>query len=145
MSGNKSDNNFKQISMFDVLKIANAVETDSSSEELKTAIADLQKLLSCVKSRYKDKKETEKREREESERKALEEAERKAREEELRKIHVQEVTCMDLPLSWDNVFNSDVRAQGKHTDSIPDALIISLTKLKGLTPCQARNQSLYSF
>ena len=36
---------------------------------------------------------------------------------------------MDLPLDWENVFNSDVRTQGVHVDSIPDALIMSLSNL----------------
>ena len=58
------------------------------------------------------------------------EAERKAREEKERtEAHVREVTCMDLPLDWDNIFNSDVRTQGVHTESIPDALIMSLNTL----------------
>lgn len=43
--------------------------------------------------------------------------------------HVREVTCMDLPLDWNNIFNSDVRTQGVHAESIPDALIMSLNTL----------------
>ena len=38
-------------------------------------------------------------------------------------------TSIDLPLTWENAFASDKRAQGVHTDSIPDALIMSLTTL----------------
>ncbi len=50
-------------------------------------------------------------------------------EKKRNEAHVQEVTCMDLPLDWDNIFNSDVRTQGVHTESIPDGLILSLTTL----------------
>lgn len=44
-------------------------------------------------------------------------------------VHIQEVTCMDLPMDWNNVFDQDERTAGVHTDSIPDALIMSLTTL----------------
>ena len=43
--------------------------------------------------------------------------------------HVEEVTCMDLPMDWENVFSTDERTRGVHTDSIPDALVMSLTTL----------------
>ena len=36
---------------------------------------------------------------------------------------------MDLPLDWNNIFNSDARTQGVHAESIPDALIMSLNTL----------------
>ncbi|MGN0813397.1 MAG: helicase-related protein [Candidatus Coproplasma sp.] len=43
--------------------------------------------------------------------------------------HIKEVTSMDLPLDWQNVFSGDERAQGVHTDSISDALVMSLANL----------------
>ncbi len=46
-----------------------------------------------------------------------------------KEAHVKEVTCMDLPLDWNNVFNSDVRSRGVHVDNIPDALVLSLSTL----------------
>ncbi len=56
--------------------------------------------------------------------------ERKEREERERQArHIDEVTCMDLPLDWENVFNGDERTKGVHVDSIPDALVMSLTTL----------------
>ena len=71
-----------------------------------------------------------KREKKEAEQKKKEEEERRAREEEERRAaHIQEVTSMDLPLDWDNLFIADERTQGVHTDSISDALILSLTTL----------------
>ena len=42
---------------------------------------------------------------------------------------VEEVTCMDLPLDWENAFAGDIRAAGMHTESIPDALIVCLNNL----------------
>ncbi len=67
-------------------------------------------------------------------RKKQEEAERKRIEKERIKKeahekHVAEVTCMDLPLDWENFFAGDERAAGVHTESIPDALIICLNTL----------------
>ena len=81
--------------------------------------------------------ETEKRRREEEARKAAEEAEKRRREEEARKaaeaeieaLHVEAVTCMDLPMDWENAFDTDPRTEGVHAESIPDALILSLTNL----------------
>ena len=55
------------------------------------------------------------------------ECERKEKEE--REARIQQATCMDLPLDWENVFNTDVRAQGVHVDSVSDALILSQTTL----------------
>ena len=55
--------------------------------------------------------------------------ERARKKEEEKKTHIEEVTCMDLPMDWENVFNTDERTRGVHTDSIPDALVMSLTTL----------------
>ena len=62
----------------------------------------------------------------------LGDAEEKVKQREAERehaAHVEEVTCMDLPLDWNNLFYSDERAQGVHTDSISDALVKSLTTL----------------
>lgn len=120
MRGNDSNKELEQLSLWDVLQMADSPGVELSSEDLEAAIVKLQEWKSCAKRR--EKKEKEKHEREEAERKAREEKERK-------EAHIQEVTCMDLPLDWNNVFNFDVRTQGVHTDSIPDALIISLATL----------------
>lgn len=115
----KHDDSFEQLSFFDMIK--NNIETsDVSSEELFDIIGYLRL----------EKKKREKKEKQILEQKKREEKERREREERERKeAHVREVTCMDLPLDWDNVFNSDVRTEGVHTDSIPDGLILSLTTL----------------
>ncbi len=59
-----------------------------------------------------------------------EEHEQKAKEEqEKQQAHIREVTCMDLPLDWENVFNSDERARDVHFESISDALVHCLETL----------------
>ena len=62
------------------------------------------------------------------EKKKREEEEQRLREEE-KEQHIFEVTNMDLPLSWENVFYEDDRAKGIHFDSVPDALIKCLNTL----------------
>lgn len=49
-------------------------------------------------------------------------------EELRRKIDevAEESPVMELPLDYENLFNGDERAQGVHTDSISDALVLSL-------------------
>ncbi len=112
-----ADNN--QLSLFDILGITGKIG-DLSSKDLGRAISKLQEA----------QKNARQREGEERIRKENELAEIKARKENERKdAHVREVTSMDLPLDWNNIYNSDVRAQGIHTDSITDALILSLTTL----------------
>lgn len=102
-------------------------------------IADLQKdstsissseITEVIKKLVTARNDVEKREAEERRRKEKEEAERKAEEERIRKeAHINEVTSMDLPLDWENVFARDARTQGVHVDSVSDALILSLTTL----------------
>lgn len=53
----------------------------------------------------------------------------RAGKEEKEKTHVKDVTCMDLPLDWNNAFDSDERTRGLHADSVPDALIICLSTI----------------
>ena len=49
--------------------------------------------------------------------------------QDMQDMHIEEVTCMDLPLDWSNYFDSDERTQGIHIESIPDALVHCLTTL----------------
>lgn len=91
-----------------------------SSKEIAEAINEFRRLYT----------ETEARERREEQERKLAEAERLAREEQEReKAHIAAVTSMDLPMDWENVFRPDVRTQDVHLDSIPDAMIKSLTEL----------------
>lgn len=76
------------------------------------------------------KEEMKKREERERKRKEKEEAQRKAAEEQrAREQHIRDVTSMDLPMDWENLFAGDTRAQGVHANSIPDGLILCLSTL----------------
>lgn len=102
-------------SFIDIIMSAKAVGRELSSAEIEEAIRKLEKA----------QKTAWKKEEEERIRKEKEEKERQEREErERQKLHVQEVTCMDLPLDWSNFFDSDERTSGVHMESIPDALAI---------------------
>jgi N12 class adenine-specific DNA methylase len=78
------------------------------------------------------------RARDEARRREAEERKRRKQEEEKRRIeqekqkwaaHVEEVTCMDLPLDWENLMAADERTRGVHADSVADGLILSLSNL----------------
>lgn len=109
-----------QMSLFDALGIPEDLGKNTSAQEIAEVIKQLQKA----------QKEAQAREEKERKKRAQEEARRKAREEKERKeAHIREVTSMDLPLDWNNIFDSDPRSEGVHVESIPDALIMSLTTL----------------
>ena len=110
-----------QLSIFDVFleQLQNDGVNVSSSE-----MTDVISKLMCAREEIR-KKEYEERKRKEK----IEKEKRKKEEKERREAHIREVTSMDLPLDWENVFNADIRTQGIHTESIPDALILSLSNL----------------
>ncbi|MDE7280572.1 MAG: hypothetical protein K2N36_02385, partial [Ruminiclostridium sp.] len=120
MNNNLKTEDFEQLNLSDLFKISTDSGKVFSSNELSKMIDKLQKMQ--VNAKRREKAEQERKEREEYERKVREEQERK-------EAHIREVTCMDLPLDWENVFNSDPRTQGVHTDSPSDALVMSLTTL----------------
>lgn len=95
-------------------------DIDVAVESLQIAFDDL-KLMK--KAAVEKKKEAELKQREEDEKREKEEKIRKQKE------HIEEVTCMDLPLDWNNPFNADERASGIYIESISDALVKSLTTL----------------
>ena len=91
-----------------------------SSAELGKAISRLQKAQT----------KAHKREKEEEERNRILEQEKKEQALQAAKnTHIDQVTAMELPLDWSNVFENDSRTDGIHTDSIPDGLILSLSNL----------------
>lgn len=121
---NKRENNniqAEQLSLFD--DFLNSVSIDEGGvtfDELNRVIGELNKL----KKRKKEKEEKLRRQKEK------EEAKRKAEEERQRKEkHIQQVTSMDLPMDWDNVFSHDSRTEGVFAESISDGLIKSLCNL----------------
>lgn len=99
---------------------ADALDKSCSADELDAVIKRLEKARAAAR----------RRELEEQRRKEQEEKERREREEkERQEAHVREVTSMDLPLDWDNVFCTDPRTRGVHAESAADGLILSLTTL----------------
>ncbi len=95
-------------------------DIDVAAESLQLAFDDIKKMKNDA---QRKKKEAERKQREEEERRKKEEEKRKQFE------HIEEVTCMDLPLDWNNPFYNDIRTVGVATDSIADALVKSLATL----------------
>lgn len=95
-------------------------DVDVAVESLQIAFDDL-KLMK--REAVQKKKEAERKQREEEQKRKKEEKIRKQKE------HIEEVTCMDLPLDWSNPFYADERATGIYIESISDALVKSLTTL----------------
>ncbi len=105
------------VDLLDDVTIPNAeITSDDVSAVIEKLISEKKKLA---------KKEKEERRRKEE----LEAARKKQEEKQRQQEHIVQVTSMDLPLDWDNIFNSDPRTQGVHADSISDALVMSLSNL----------------
>lgn len=110
-----TENIYEQLTLDDIFK--KVLLSDSvSSEDISKIIVELQKAKQKAKKREKTL--------------IIEEQKRREREAQAEKeAHIKEVTCMDLPLDWENAFTGDSRTQGVHSESIPDALIMSLSNL----------------
>lgn len=112
----------EQLSIFELLASNNTVDIGKNFSP-----DQIQELINTLNSAKQSAKQ---RERNERLKKQREEKERKEREErERQEKHIEEVTCMDLSLDWENVFIGDERTKGVHVDNIPDALVMSLTTL----------------
>lgn len=110
-----------QLSLFDDFFSSLTInEGEVSFDELNRVIGELNKI------KNRKKVEEEKRKREKKQEEALKKAQAK---KEARDKHIRDVTTMDLPLDWENVFNSDSRTEGIHVESISDGLIKSLSVL----------------
>ena len=122
MKNNRKDNEKidGQMTLVDLVDLPSNIGDYYSPAEINNLIV---KLLE-EKKRAKEREAEEKRLIREEE-KTRKEAERKKQWED----HVEEVTSMELPLDWENVFDSDIRTRDVHTESIPDALIYSLSNL----------------
>lgn len=108
------------LSLAKIMKSAELLGDSNTPEELDALIAKLIHAKNNARTRID--RENAKREAEAKERARKEEEERK-------RAHAEQVTCMDLPLDWDNLFTADERTQGIHADSISDGLIYSLANL----------------
>lgn len=120
MSKKHEPDNFEQMSIFGIMNLLDNTENTLSSDDISKIIDKLSDA-----KRKKESIEAKKRRQEERERREREAREAKERKE----AHIREVTSMDLPLDWENVFNQDVRTQGVHADSISDGLMYSLSNL----------------
>ena len=122
--------NPSQSSLFDdILAELQKARGKVSSSDISDAI---KKLISAREDAKKREAAQQARQKEEAAQKAREEAARKAEaERQAQEDHIQEVTSMDLPMDWENLFAGDSRAEGVHADSIPAGLYMALP-LKGL-------------
>lgn len=120
MSKKHEPDNFEQMSIFRIMNLLDNTENTLSSEDISKIIDKLSDA-----KRKKESIEAKKRRQEERERREREAREAKERKE----AHIREVTSMDLPLDWENVFDQDVRTKGVHADSISDGLMYSLSDL----------------
>ena len=120
MSKKHEPDNFEQMSIFGIMNLLDNTENTLSSDDISKIIDKLSDA-----KRKKESIEAKKRRQEERERREREAREAKERKE----AHIREVTSMDLPLDWENVFNQDVRTEGVHADSISDGLMYSLSDL----------------
>lgn len=120
MSKKHEPDNFEQMSIFGIMNLLDNTENTLSSDDISKIIDKLSDA-----KRKKESIEAKKRRQEERERREREAREAKERKE----AHIREVTSMDLPLDWENVFNQDVRTEGVHADSISDGLMYSLSNL----------------
>lgn len=110
----------KQYLQMSFLDDFDEISDEMSSYELYEAISSIEETLRIAK---KKRREREKLEREKRECEA--ECIRKEKEA----AHIKEVTSMELPLDWENAFDGDIKTAQVHTESISDALIMSLTTL----------------
>lgn len=140
----------EEVTIMDILEVLDCAEFEITPGAVSRAVEVI------AEKREKERLEKERKEKEEREKEELREREKKVREERERRVrdvlerhaeeklererkareaqeaheaHVRDVTSMDLPMDWENAFNSDARTQGVHAESIPDALVMSLVTL----------------
>ena len=119
--GNKKNIDEMQLSLFDAL-IREIGRNTVSSENIEDMVKQLEKAKADVIRREEEEK-IRKAKREEEEKR------RQAEKEERERRHVEKVTSMDLPLSWENAFATDDRTAGVHAESPGDGLWLSLENL----------------
>lgn len=96
MSKKHEPDNFEQMSIFGIMNLLDNTENTLSSDDISKIIdklSDAKRKRESIEAKKRRQEEREKREREAREAKERKEA------------HIREVTSMDLPLDWENVFN----------------------------------------
>ena len=109
-----------QTTLFDELMEAVKETGKLTAKDISQAIDKLSKAKNAA-----QKKENENRRRQEE----SEQLRKKQAAQKQEAAHIREVTSMDLPLDWENLFTGDSRAEDVHAESIPDGLILSLSNL----------------
>ena len=104
----------------DLLQQLKDEQTELTPEEIMSAIRALTR---AHKEAVKHEEEIARMREEE------EQLERERRQQEDMDARIEKATCMDLPLDWENVFDSDARTQGVHVDNVADALVLSQVTL----------------
>lgn len=127
-----NDSEYQQMSLFELMNAASDDNVSVSATDIDNMIRALQDKKRVVLERERQKREEEKRLAREERRRQREERERLARLEEERRIaeqkameeaHIAEVTSMELPMDWENFFDSDPSTVDVHVDSIPDGFV----------------------
>ena len=106
-----------------MIKKLQAAKVQREQEEAARKKAEAERRAAEEKARIEAEKERIRQEREAERIRKQEEKERKARE------HVESVTSMDLPLDWDNFYDTDDSTVGVEATSISDGLIKCLNNL----------------
>ncbi len=121
MAETNENNNFgDKLSLSAILNKYGKIDEIYTSYEIEEIISKLHAASNRAK----------KREEKELERKTREENTRREQEESARmQAHICEVTSMELPLDYENVYDADPKTDGIHIDNISDALVFCLTEL----------------
>lgn len=107
-------------SLEDFLQELYHLEKTATSKDLKKAIRKLEEMHQ--EAAYREREEKRRVER-------IKELERRKEEKRKEDEHIKNVTSMDLPMDWDNIFDSSPKTAGVHAESISDGLILSLSNL----------------
>lgn len=86
----------------------------------KTGELSAKGIHAALKKLREAKKENERREQAAAE---------EAKKAKIDRSHVEQVTSMDLPMDWENLFEGDSRTEGVYAETISDGLILSLSNL----------------
>lgn len=105
----EEDSQYKQMSIFDFMS---AMESENDN----LSVSDIDQMISLLQEKKTEVRREERRKQEE---------ERRKKEEE----HVAEVTSMELPIDWENFYDTDPSTADVHVESIPDAFVKCLNSL----------------
>ena len=111
----KQMKNFKDI--FDLFGLSNNKKNDTPLNDTDKALADLTLDNDDDLAAYVQKRRTDVQNEKNLEAQMIEDE------------RIEEITSMDLPTDFENLYAMDERATGIHTESINDGLVLSLSNL----------------